>query len=305
VITITNSIQLYGGWNGAASGSVVRNPTTHPTTLDGQRQRRVIRITGDVTPTIDGFIITRGDATGLTSNCVDPNIANPDGCGGGILVNAALPIISNNVITNNIAVITSTCNPCSTIMQGYGGGILLLNADRAIISGNVIISNAANLVSTGNGGGIAVVGSSQDQQIKANQVISNYATFSMVGLGGGIALESTTDSGLRIEDNWIQGNYANNINFLRFGFMEGAYTRGMARGALYTTPSSPILAMMRCISVIGAMVHPASETTGFSTMRPITASASTQTLIWYWRTMSSTWAAVTTPYFLREVFLSP
>ncbi len=203
VITITNSIRLYGGWDGAPSGSIVRNPTTHPTTLDGQRRRRVIRITGDVTPTIDGFIITRGDATGLTSNCVDPNIVNPDGCGGGILVRDEHPIISNNIITNNIAVITST----SSLNAGYGGGILLLNADRTIVSGNIIISNAACLASWGHGGGILIFGSSDGTDIEANQVLNNHATSSATaGYGGGIGAEYTT-SGLRIEDNWIQGNW--------------------------------------------------------------------------------------------------
>ncbi len=215
VITITNSIQLYGGWDGAASGSVVRNPTTHPTTLDGQRQRRVIRVTGDVTPTIDGFIITRGNATGLTSNCND--LLDPEGCGAGILVRDAHPIISNNIITNNIAVITST----STTNNGYGGGLLLINADRAIISGNVIISNTAELGRQGHGGGIHVFGSSEDLQIKANQILSNYATFSYtVGWGGGIALEYLSGSGLKIEDNRIQGNYANNGS----GYGAGIYT---------------------------------------------------------------------------------
>ena len=65
VVTVTQSITLAGGWNGAPSGAVVRAPDTYTTTLDGEIARRVVYISGDITPTLDGFSITRGDATGL------------------------------------------------------------------------------------------------------------------------------------------------------------------------------------------------------------------------------------------------
>ena len=40
-------------------------PTTTPTTLDAQRQGRVLYITGDINPTIEGLSITGGNAAGL------------------------------------------------------------------------------------------------------------------------------------------------------------------------------------------------------------------------------------------------
>jgi hypothetical protein len=35
VISVTQSITLYGGWNGAATGDLVRNPATFRSLLDG------------------------------------------------------------------------------------------------------------------------------------------------------------------------------------------------------------------------------------------------------------------------------
>ena len=36
VITVTKSITIFGGWNGASNGSVIRDPTVYTSTLDGQ-----------------------------------------------------------------------------------------------------------------------------------------------------------------------------------------------------------------------------------------------------------------------------
>ena len=102
VITVTKGITLYGGWNGAKTGPIVRAPKIYPTTLDGEGQRRVVYISGSITPTLNGFIITRGNATGLIAGCTG---AQPDGCGGGIFVLSGHPVIANNVIEDNIAAV--------------------------------------------------------------------------------------------------------------------------------------------------------------------------------------------------------
>ncbi|MGD2146383.1 MAG: hypothetical protein PVH41_06800, partial [Anaerolineae bacterium] len=92
VVTITESISLLGGWSGAPVGEPMRDPVAYPSTLDGERERRVIQIIGDITPTVEGLIITRGDATLAPA---DP------GRGGGIYVADASPTIANNDINNN------------------------------------------------------------------------------------------------------------------------------------------------------------------------------------------------------------
>lgn len=204
VITLTRSITLYGGWDGAANGPIVRDPQLYPTVLDGELARRVISITGDITPTIEGFIIKRGNATGQLAHC--PSIAgNPDGCGGGIFVYGAHPIIFNNVIADNVAAVTSQGYPTGT--TGYGGGLYLRNADRAIIVGNVIQNNIASKANCGMGGGIALEGMAKGLRIEANDVLNNIAGKAQ-GWGGGIG---GGPNGALIQNNRIEGNQARSL----------------------------------------------------------------------------------------------
>jgi hypothetical protein len=201
VITVTRSITLYGGWDGTASGPGVHSPISYPTTLDGEWARRVVYISGNITPTLDGFIVTRGNATGLLANCP----SNSDGCGGGIFVRNAHPLIANNTITNNVAAITTTGNP--TVAIGVGGGLYLVDAERTVIRGNLVISNAASTAYWGSGGGLYLGGYATGVQVQFNQVLSNTATTqNAVGYGGGIY--GGPDDVL-IQGNVVAGNRAN------------------------------------------------------------------------------------------------
>jgi len=203
VITLTQSITLYGGWNGAVSFQIIRNPALYPSTLDGEGSRRVVYINEDITPTLDGFILANGNAAGLLADCP----GNPDGCGGGIFVYSAHPIIVNNIITNNVAAVTTTGNP--TVAMGFGGGLYLTNADRAVISGNLIISNAASTAYWGSGGGLYLWGSASGAQVQFNRVLSNSATTTnAVGYGGGIY---GGPDGALIQGNVVAGNRANGV----------------------------------------------------------------------------------------------
>jgi parallel beta-helix repeat protein len=181
VITVTKSITLYGGWDGASVG--VRDPAAYPTVLDGENARRVIQITGNVSPTIDGFTITRGNATNATEDI---------GLGGGILSTDASPIIQNNVIVSNTAGITPT--------SGNGGGIYLSNAPAStVISGNLVLSNVATIGTLGSGGGIYLWQS--DATVRGNLVQGNTCTY----YGGGMRIMYNSP---RLIDNEIRGNVA-------------------------------------------------------------------------------------------------
>lgn len=68
VISITKSLNLYGGWDGAPTGSVMRNQLLYPTTLDGEEQRRVVYITGPVTVTLEGLTIAYGKIISTTAS---------------------------------------------------------------------------------------------------------------------------------------------------------------------------------------------------------------------------------------------
>ncbi|MBC7334855.1 MAG: right-handed parallel beta-helix repeat-containing protein, partial [Clostridia bacterium] len=182
VITVTKSITLYGGWDGADSGPVVRDPETYPTVLDGEGQRRVIDLDGGlgpITPTIEGFVIANGNAASAPFN---------SGRGGGIHSRSATPIIAHNVISGNVA------GPATGDGRGYGGGIYLYNVDgTAVITANRIISNVANANGQGYGGGI-FLSNAQAAQVINNMVLSNTAVITGgQGYGGGVALSSSPD----------------------------------------------------------------------------------------------------------------
>jgi parallel beta-helix repeat protein len=195
VITVTESITLAGGWDGAPTGDVVRDPDAYPTTLDGEWQRRVVYIGGTITPTIDGLIVTRGNATGLGGAPYDQDD------GGGIYSEGASPIVVNNVITNNLG-------SSSTDTYGEGGGIYLVNASAtAVISGNTIISNTASTGYTGYGGGIGLYES--DATVEGNQVLSNTGSTADWGIGGGIWISRHHP---RVVSNTIQWNKASAAN---------------------------------------------------------------------------------------------
>lgn len=227
-VAITRSVTLEGGWSVLSFGWLnwLRLSPCSPdlVTLNGLGAGRVISITGPVTPVIDCFTITGGDANGLGG---DPS---GNHAGGGIYSRDAAPLIINNVITGNYG-----CQTCSTA-YGRGGGIYLLNSPAtAVISNNLIAHNVAddstwgqgggillensdaqvlsNTIeynraghSAGYGGGIAVKGG--QPTIAENEVLHNVAGQSVQGLGGGVFVWSTTPT--TIADNLIAYNQAIN-----------------------------------------------------------------------------------------------
>ena len=173
VVTVTHTITLYGGWDGTATTPVVRDPNAHPTTLDGEDSRHVVYIDGDVAPTIDGFIITGGEAED----------------GGGIYVYDASPLIQNNVITANHTI------DGGAYTDGRGGGIYVGGNSTAVIAQNHILSNTS-----GYGGGI-YHNSWVAITITSNKIAGNVVSY----LGGGIIVEKSPDI---IQSNVISANSA-------------------------------------------------------------------------------------------------
>ncbi len=192
VLTLTKSVALYGGWNGAPTGPIVRAPEAHPTVLDGEGQRRVVYITGNITPTLDGLVIARGNAT---------HAPNFPGDGGGICSFRASPIIANCVITGNVA-------SMSPSLSGSGGGIHIRAPNGAVtIAASRIVSNAASLYHNGTGGAIYLL-SAPEAQVIHNMVLSNSAALSATrGYGGGIAVGGASEH-VRLQGNVMQHNVA-------------------------------------------------------------------------------------------------
>lgn len=193
-VLITESITLEGGWNTAFTE---RNWDIYPTEINGDRAGSVVRISGSISPTIEGFIITGGDASSYL------------GWGGGILADGVwdeggLITIRHNVISDNIA--------CSSSCQGYGGGILIYS-NRFAIEGNTIMGNVARSAGdgSGRGGGIVLWGFPSSGTLIDNIIISNTAVISPVGSyadgrGGGIWGGGACE--LTATGNEIRGNVA-------------------------------------------------------------------------------------------------
>lgn len=185
VADIDKTVTLLGGWD---DGFTTRDRTIYPTTLDAERNGRVIYISGGISPTIDGFTITGGDASGATYYTDQ---------GGGIYSRDANPIITNNVITGNVA---------STNASAYarGGGLGLYNSsDSAIVNGNHILSNTASTGYQGSGGGLYLDHSAA--RVSNNVVQGNLASAADHGSGGGLYLSS---SPALVRGNTISDNVA-------------------------------------------------------------------------------------------------
>ncbi|MEE8392627.1 MAG: right-handed parallel beta-helix repeat-containing protein, partial [Anaerolineae bacterium] len=194
VVYISKTVTIRGGYTNAFTEPP--DPEANPTTLDAGGSGRVLYVTGDVSPTVEGLRITGGDATGLGGGEFSWQDA-----GGGVYVITASAVISNNYIFGN------TLNSFSD--QGRGGGVYL-NHSNATLNGNVISNNSSNGY-YGRGGGLYLDNSPailSDNIINDNTV----GTTMNEGQGGGLYLfnSNATLSGNTISGNTASGFYNNN-----------------------------------------------------------------------------------------------
>ena len=184
VIYISKTITLRGGYTTAFTDPP--DPEANPTTLDAQGQGRVLYITGDISPTVEGLRIIGGNDAGL-NGC--PSTWVGETCGSGVYVKDAAVQFLSNVITNNVSTDSTVDN---------GGGIFLWNiGPGSLVSGNQVVSNIARW-----GGGIFLYESDHATLI-ANTVQGNIAYY-----GGGLRLSHSDAmlSGNTIISNTADGN---------------------------------------------------------------------------------------------------
>lgn len=117
VLYISKTLTVRGGYTTA--DWTAPDPAANPTILDAQGRGRVLYITGNISPTIEGLQITGGNAAGLRGHDID---WTPAGAGGYIIT--ATVHISHNWILNNNA----------------GGGLYLANSVGTLV-GNIVTSN--------------------------------------------------------------------------------------------------------------------------------------------------------------------
>jgi hypothetical protein len=216
VVYISKTVTIRGGYT--TTNWTTPYPITQPTTLDAQGQGRVIFITSDISPTIEGLHITGGDATGLGGG----GYWGGD-VGGGVHIISATATISNNWVFSNTAYrggglflssdsVTLSNNTVISNIADFGGGLYLAESD-ATLSGNTVISNTAVDV----GGGLVVVGNAT---LSGNIIISNIAN-----LGGGLILAYTA---VTLTNNVVADNRASTAG-------SGLYIYGASPRLLHTT----------------------------------------------------------------------
>jgi fibronectin-binding autotransporter adhesin len=221
MVAITKSITIRGGYTTLDWDTP--DPVAHPTTLDAQGQGRVIYITSDIGPAIEGLRITGGDATGLggawwadvgggvyihwywsmatISDCViisnTASTTSGSGAGGGLYLGVGPVVLIGNTIVSNTA---------STGGLGYGGG-LYLDSSSARLSNNTIAGNTASTASSGVGGGLYL--SRSAAVLSGNAVVGNTASMVSDGVGGGLCLYY---SDATLTGNTVQGNTASMVS---------------------------------------------------------------------------------------------
>jgi hypothetical protein len=159
LVYISKTITIQGGYT--TTNWTTSDPTANPTTLDAEGKGRVLYITGDISPTVEGLRLTGGNAAGLGGE------QHSYGAGGGVYVISASATIRNNWVFSNTAF--------------YGGGLYLYDS-ATTLNGNTVISNAGSM----GGGGLYLYGSAA--VLNSNTVISNAA---LLGGGGGLFLDSS------------------------------------------------------------------------------------------------------------------
>jgi hypothetical protein len=170
-VYLNKTLTIRGGYSGDFTAW---DPQTYATLLDAQGQGRVLYVSGDINPTIQGLRITGGDATGMGGYPV----AGDNDAGGGVYVYSASPILIGNQIYANTT-------------PKIGGGLFLSSSSGALRE-NSIHNNQADV-----GSGIALYQGAP--LVDSNQVFSNTSD----NIGGGMYIY---DAEAKVIGNTISGN---------------------------------------------------------------------------------------------------
>jgi uncharacterized repeat protein (TIGR01451 family) len=218
VVYISKTVTIRGGYT--TTNWTTPYPIIQPTTLDAQRRGRVLYITDDISPTIEGLRITRGNATGLGG-------LSWGDAGGGVYIRTATATIRNSQVFSNTA--------------QYGGGLFLWSS--GVLSGNTVTSNTADFT----GGGLFLHYS--DAALIGNIVISNTVGFR----GGGMQLYY---SDATLSRNTISDNEADDGGGLYLWSSDATLSRNTisdnhandSGGGLFVTGSDAILSSNKITS---------------------------------------------------------
>ena len=191
VVYISETVTVRGGYT--TTNWATPYPITQPTTLDAQKQGRVLYVTGDISPNIEGLRITGGDALGLGGDVSDKD------AGGGLYVITATATLRDNHVVSNTALL--------------GGGMYFQNSDGTSLIDNLISGNSTP--QSGSGGGLYLYNSAR-VTLTGNTISDNEAGpwNNGFGTGGGVLLDNCP--GTTLNDNIISDNRASWAGGLEF-----------------------------------------------------------------------------------------
>jgi hypothetical protein len=204
VVYISKTVTVRGGYT--LTNWTTSNPDIYTTTLDADGEGRVLYITGQVSPTVEGLQITGGYALDLGG--APPSKGWPCVGGGVYIITATATLIDNQIVDNRafdgggglfLLYSNAVIEGNSIVSNGslQGGGLCLLESNPTLI-GNTIAGNDA-----WHGGGLWV--EETEISFSGNQVISNSAQ----GCGGGLDVR---DSAGELTNNVIADNHAGGYN---------------------------------------------------------------------------------------------
>ncbi|MBN1889554.1 MAG: right-handed parallel beta-helix repeat-containing protein [Thermoflexales bacterium] len=228
-VYVSKTVTIRGGYG--ATFSDPPNPEANPTTLDAQGQGRVMYITGDISPTIEGLRLTGGQGAGVyvvTATALISHNHVLSNAGYGLYLYHSDATLDGNLVTTNTnsgvyldyspAVLKS--NTLAYNKAGYGGGLYLRHS-RAMLRGNTISNNRAgqeggglfllaspavlegntlSLNSAGHDGGGGVLDNSP-AVLDGNTILRNSASYN----GGGLYVVSSSPT---LRGNTILSNTA-------------------------------------------------------------------------------------------------
>lgn len=181
VVYVSKTLTIRGGYTTTNGFADPADPDANPTTLDAQRQGRVLYITGGISATIEGLRITGGDSGDFCGIGISAG-------GGGVFADGADALIIGNIITDNVA----------GSFGCQGGGLFLRDTTLAtLVQDNTIVGNSG-----GDGGG-GLVMSDGHGTIKNNLISHNYA-FYWAG-GAELGNSDATFQGNVVANNSVMG----------------------------------------------------------------------------------------------------
>lgn len=216
VASITRSLTLLGGWNGAAGGPVARDPAAFPSLLDGEGQRRVMTVLGSVTVTLEGLTLQRGyregDGGGLYSSGANltlramtfvSNVVTTTyttGGAGALVEDGRLLLVENSTFRRNWAYGKES---------SFGAGLAISDPHRVSVTNCLFADNdswhGSGLFLTGVGSQVTSV------YLSDNTFANNGRGYSEGWSSGGYAAAfAIYDAWSRIERNVIYGNHSGN-----------------------------------------------------------------------------------------------